>query len=142
MDDIKPPNTWRRPRSKVYDYNQKFGGNYYQPMIDYIDTKDRQGVFFERPTERIQLPDPVEVVCSDKYKKSCEDAGGDHNVARYLTKAYAQQIKEQNMSTVRTQTALLHASTEASKLTPRLTAGMLRDHYTQEIKLLSLNHTD
>ena len=21
---------WRRPRMKVYDYNQEFGGNYYQ----------------------------------------------------------------------------------------------------------------
>ena len=26
---------WRRPRMKVYDYNQEFGGNYYQvPVID------------------------------------------------------------------------------------------------------------
>jgi hypothetical protein len=27
---------------KIYDYNQEFGGNYYQPMIDYLNTK----VFF------------------------------------------------------------------------------------------------
>ena len=26
---------WRRPRMKVYDYNQEFGGNYYQvPVVD------------------------------------------------------------------------------------------------------------
>ena len=24
---------WRRPRMKVYDYNQEFGGNYYQVSI-------------------------------------------------------------------------------------------------------------
>merc|ERR1712058_184798 len=30
---------WRRPRMKVYDYNQEFGGNYYQPMIQYINHK-------------------------------------------------------------------------------------------------------
>merc|ERR1712210_101300 len=28
---------WRRPRMKVYDYNQEFGGNYYQPMIQYVN---------------------------------------------------------------------------------------------------------
>ena len=30
-------------------------------MIDYMDCKDRQGIFFEKPTERIHLPDPVEL---------------------------------------------------------------------------------
>ena len=39
---------------------QEFGGSYYQPMINYIDTKNRQGVFFEPPTERIHLPDSAE----------------------------------------------------------------------------------
>ena len=29
-------------------------------MIEYVKAKDRQGVFFERPTERIHLPDPAE----------------------------------------------------------------------------------
>ena len=29
-------------------------------MIDYVRAKDRQGGFFERPTERIHLPDPAE----------------------------------------------------------------------------------
>ena len=24
---------WRRPRMKVYDYNQEFGGNYYQVRV-------------------------------------------------------------------------------------------------------------
>merc|ERR1711976_596698 len=59
-DDIRPPVLWRRPNAKTYTYNQEFGGSYYQPMINYIDTKNRQGVFFEPPTERIHLPDSAE----------------------------------------------------------------------------------
>ena len=27
---------WRRPRMKVYDYNQEFGGNYYQVLHVYV----------------------------------------------------------------------------------------------------------
>ena len=59
-DDIRPPVLWRRPNAKTYQYNQEFGGSYYQPMIQYIETKNRQGVFFERPSERIHLPDSAE----------------------------------------------------------------------------------
>jgi len=29
---------WRRPRMKVYDYNQEFGGNYYQARKNDIKT--------------------------------------------------------------------------------------------------------
>merc|ERR1711978_58681 len=39
---------WRRPRMKVYDYNQEFGGNYYQPMIQYINHKDIYGPFSKK----------------------------------------------------------------------------------------------
>merc|ERR1711892_1248932 len=39
---------WRRPRMKVYDYNQEFGGNYYQPMIQYLNKKDIYGPFHKR----------------------------------------------------------------------------------------------
>jgi hypothetical protein len=34
--------------------------SYFQPMIKYVKAKDRLGFFFERPTERIHLPDPAE----------------------------------------------------------------------------------
>ena len=66
-DDIRPPVLWRRPNARTYSYNQEFGGSYYRPMIDYIDTKNRQGVFFEAPTERIHLPD-----CAETYMKRGE----------------------------------------------------------------------
>merc|ERR1712223_192340 len=55
---------WRRPRMKVYDYNQEFGGNYYQPMIQYINKKDIYGPFMTR--QDVYLPHSAEVT-SDKY---------------------------------------------------------------------------
>merc|ERR1712008_385393 len=55
---------WRRPRMKVYDYNQEFGGNYYQPMIQYLNKKDIYGPFHKR-TE-VYLPHSAEVT-SAKY---------------------------------------------------------------------------
>ena len=84
-EDIRAPILWRRPHAKIYSYNQEFGGNYYQvnhlvvirsfsnkllllqPMIDYVDAKERQGIFFEKPTERIHLPDPAEQ-CMKKHE--------------------------------------------------------------------------
>merc|ERR1712241_432947 len=32
--------TWRKPRVRIYDYNQDIGSNYYQPMIKYINDKE------------------------------------------------------------------------------------------------------
>merc|ERR1719391_957515 len=130
MDDVKEPTMWRRPRAKVYDYNQRFGGTYYQPMLEYLDQKDRQGIFFERPTERIHFPDPAELT-SNTIDSS--DVSGSTDVARFLTKAYANKIKEQNTATAHTQTAILRHSKDASTIGPRLTAAMLRDHYAKEI---------
>merc|ERR1712209_19520 len=53
---------WRRPRMKVYDYNQEFGGNYYQPMI-----QDIYGPFSKKadvylPTA-LRLPLPSTPTC-------------------------------------------------------------------------------
>lgn len=120
---------------KIYDYNQEFGGNYYAPMIDYLNTKERQGIFFERPADRIHLPDPAEVT-SDKLKKSLDTAGGP-NIKSFLTKAYAQQIKEKNVSTAHTQAVLLRNSRDQTRLMPRLTAAMLRDHYVKELAIIT-----
>merc|ERR1712098_782056 len=55
---------WRRPRMKVYDYNQEFGGNYYQPMIQYINHKDMYGPFHKK--QDVYLPHTAEVR-SNKY---------------------------------------------------------------------------
>merc|ERR1711890_129877 len=47
---------WRRPRMKVYDYNQEFGGNYYQPMIQYINHKNIYGPFSREADVYLMLP--------------------------------------------------------------------------------------
>ena len=65
-DDIRAPVLWRRPNARTYTYNQvdketelqriehvpfqTFGGSYYQPMINYIDTKNRQGAAYFKKT--------------------------------------------------------------------------------------------
>jgi hypothetical protein len=97
---------WRRPRMKVYDYNQDFGGNYYQPMIQYINKKDVYGPFHTR--EDVYLPHRAEV-CSDKYTnlryndKSCAA----HNLNDFLVNAYSKQIKELNGSTAMARVKLM-----------------------------------
>ena len=78
-DDIRAPVLWRRPNAKTYTYNQEFGGSYYrvkntylrnvirlsyalyfQPMVDYINKKEQQGIFWEKPEDKVHLPDPAE----------------------------------------------------------------------------------
>lgn len=49
---------WRHYPTYIYDRNYSYGMNYYQPMIDYIDNKER----IPRPTlskyeTRIELPE-------------------------------------------------------------------------------------
>merc|ERR1711909_268978 len=91
---------WRRPRMKVYDYNQEFGGNYYQPMIQYINKKDIYGPFHKR-TE-VYLPHSAEVT-SDKYTnmRYQDKSSAKHNLDDFLQNAYSKQIKELNGTTVK-----------------------------------------
>ena len=42
-------------------------------MLDYVDSKERQGVFFEKPSEKIHLPEPAELALMDHSK--CGHAG-------------------------------------------------------------------
>merc|ERR1712038_226039 len=76
---------WRRPRMKVYDYNQEFGGNYYQPMIQYINKKEVYGPFMSR--QDVYLPHAAEVTSAK------------HNLDEFLKGAYAKQMKELNGTT-------------------------------------------
>jgi len=34
---------WARPKSYVYEYNYDYGSNYYRPMVDYLDQRQRGG---------------------------------------------------------------------------------------------------
>lgn len=112
-DDIRPPVLWRRPNAKTYQYNQEFGGSYYQPMIQYIETKNRQGVFFERPSEKIHLPDSAETYMTRGEPRLIETEGwntkikiefcyrpevvsGVGNVDDFLVKSRSERMKEVN----------------------------------------------
>jgi len=89
---------WRRPRMKVYDYNQEFGGNYYQPMIQYINKKDIYGPFHKRTD--VYLPHSAEVT-SEKYTnmRYQDKSSAKHNLDEFLQNAYSKQIKELNGTT-------------------------------------------
>jgi len=123
---------WRRPRMKVYDYNQDFGGNYYQPMIQYINKKDTYGPFHKR--EDVYLPEKAEV-CSDKYTnmryadKSCAS----YNLNDFLVNAYSKQIKELNGSTVRIMNNVIRGSLENTFLVPKESSQLIRDHYVKQV---------
>jgi|ERR1711915_105829 len=97
-EEIRAPVLWRRPHAKIYSYNQEVSGNFYQPMIDYVDTKDRQGIFFERPKESISLPGPGEQ-CLRKHVISNDVVSGVYRLDRCLVNAYSQQTKEMNGAT-------------------------------------------
>jgi len=131
MGDVRVPQSWRKPRSRIYDYNRDFGGTYYQPMLNYLDTKERQGVFFEKPTERIHFPDNAEL-----KKKDRDEATNFPAIDTFLVKAYAQQAKEMNVATAHTQAVMLRSSRDPATLSPKLTSAMLRDHYVREIKIM------
>jgi len=89
---------WRRPRMKVYDYNQEFGGNYYQPMIQYLNKKDIYGPFHKR-TE-VYLPHSAEVTSAKYTNMRYQDkSSAKHNLDDFLTNAYSKQIKELNGTT-------------------------------------------
>merc|ERR1711973_20225 len=89
---------WRRPRMKVYDYNQEFGGNYYQPMIQYINHKDMYGPFHKKCD--VYLPHSAEVR-SNKYTnmRYQDKSSAKHNLDEFLVNAYSKQIKELNGTT-------------------------------------------
>merc|ERR1711937_914116 len=89
---------WRRPRMKVYDYNQAFGGNYYQPMIQYINHKDIYGPFSKKAD--VYLPHSAEVT-SAKYTnmRYNDKSSAKHNLDQFLVDAHKTQIKELNGTT-------------------------------------------
>jgi len=137
VDDIRAPAAWRRPKTKIYDYNQDMGCAYYKPMIDYVDTKERQGIFFERPTEKIHLPHPAELVMMS-HETGGDQLTGTGNLERFLVKAYAGQAKESNTATVHTSNLMLRGSRANTVLGPKLTATMLRDHYVKELHVIKV----
>merc|ERR1712211_56825 len=56
--------TWRKPRVRIYDYNNDLGSNYYQPMIKYIHDKEIYGPYLKK--EPVVLPERA-TLGSNKY---------------------------------------------------------------------------
>jgi len=128
---------WRRPRMKVYDYNQEFGGNYYQPMIQYLNKKDIYGPFHKR-TE-VYLPHSAEVTSAKYTNMRYQDkSSAKHNLDDFLTNAYTKQIRELNGTTVKVLNTRIRRETHNSTLTPKLTSKLIRDHYVKQIHRLCL----
>lgn len=121
---------WKKPRTNVYDYNEKLGSNYYQPMIDYIHTKNIQGVFFDK--KPVQMAERAEVY-SEKFNKNFYYDNLNFDINRFLTKAYAKQIRELNESTARAQYEILRNSKSNTKFVPDPPMKMIRDHYVREL---------
>merc|ERR1711973_736296 len=132
---------WRRPRMKVYDYNQEFGGNYYQPMIQYINKKEVYGPFMSR--QDVYLPHAAEVT-SDKYTnmRYQDKSSAKHNLDEFLKGAYAKQMKELNGTTASVRYNQLHGDrarppyTDRTLLGSGLASDRLRRHYLNELSLV------
>ena len=48
-------------------------------MLNYVESKERQGIFFEKPVEKIHLPEPAELALMDHTKYRYLDS-----IDRYL----------------------------------------------------------
>jgi len=92
--------TWRKPRVRIYDYNQDIGSNYYQPMIKYINDKELFGPYMDK--KPINMPERAEIG-SNKYSnmRYNDKSNANLDMDDFLVKAYAKQIKELNSSTGR-----------------------------------------
>jgi hypothetical protein len=131
--------TWRKPRVRIYDYNQDIGSNYYQPMIKYINDKDVYGPYMDK--KPIEMPDRAEIG-SNKYSNMRYDDKSNANMDldHFLVKAYAKQIKELNSSTAKAQYEILRQSRINTRIGPPPPVTMLRNHYTKEVKRLRDSH--
>jgi len=129
---------------KVYDYNQEFGGNYYQPMIQYINKKDIYGPFMAR--QEVYLPHSAEVT-SDKYTnmRYQDKSSAKHNLDDFLKNAYSKQMKELNGTTATIHYNQLHRDqpgqtpySDRQLLGGSQVTNNIRKHYLSELSLVRL----
>jgi len=135
MLDVRKPFVWNQPKSKIHNYNQEITGCYYKPMLDYVDSKERQGIFFEKPNEKIHLPEPAELALQDHTRISRTCGSGELKSA--LIKGYSQMAKECHLMTVRTQNEFVRGSKVNTLLAAKLTSAMLRDKYIKDLHVIS-----
>ena len=133
--------TWRKPRVRIYDYNQDIGSNYYQPMIKYINNKDIYGPYMDKTP--IEMPERAEIGSNKYSNMRYEDkASANMGLDDFLVKAYAKQIKELNSSTAKANFEILRQSRNNTRIGPQPPVTMLRNHYTKEVKRLRDSHRD
>jgi len=125
--------TWRKPRVRIYDYNQDIGSNYYQPMIKYIHDKEIYGPYMAKTS--VVMPERAEVGSTKYTNMRYEDkSNANMDLDDFLVKAYAKQIKELNSSTAKAQYEILRHSSKQTLIGPPPPVTMLRNHYTREVK--------
>jgi len=101
--------TWRKPRVRIYDYNQDIGSNYYQPMIKYIHDKEIYGPYMEKTS--VVMPERAEVGSTKYTNMRYEDkSNANMDLDDFLIKAYAKQIKELNSSTAMARVTMTRAA--------------------------------
>eukprot|EP00096_Caligus_rogercresseyi_P013853 TRINITY_DN644_c0_g1_i1.p2 TRINITY_DN644_c0_g1~~TRINITY_DN644_c0_g1_i1.p2 ORF type:complete len:216 (-),score=87.39 TRINITY_DN644_c0_g1_i1:998-1645(-) len=124
---------WRKPRMKIYDYNQEFGGNYYQPMLQYINKKEIMGPFNKRTV--VNLPQAAEVT-SDKYTnmRHHDKSLSTLDLENFLVNAYVKQIRDINSSTAMARVKQMHAAV-SKKSSPHSTLDNVNTPYNS-MKLL------
>jgi len=130
--------TWRKPRVRIYDYNQDIGSNYYQPMIKYIHDKEIYGPYLQKKT--VELPERA-TLGSNKYTNMrYEDkSNANMDLDDFLVRAYAKQIKELNSSTASTHYMMMHNKKEPTffngnfLLGSAVRANDARQHWLKEV---------
>jgi len=134
----KAPQSWQKPRSRIYDYNRKLGFDYYMPMIDYVMSKENQGVYhctnpYESP---VHLPDTTDLADRDSYEK---EGVGAPDLNEFLIKGYAKQIRERNTQTAGVHYQQLHKSlsntgfSSDNLLSQHIPAKLRRNHWLREL---------
>jgi len=125
---------------KVYDYNQEFGGNYYQPMIQYINHKDTYGPFHTKAD--VYLPHTAEVR-SNKYTnmRYQDKSSAKHNLDEFLVNAHAKQIKELNGTTAKVLNTRVRGEICNTMLSPVRSSKLIRNHYVKTLHRIRLRET-
>ena len=66
-----------------------------QPMVDYINKKDRQGIFWEKPLEKVHLPDPAETYMAREVPR-LEAVSGVGDLDDFLMRSRCGRMREVN----------------------------------------------
>merc|ERR1711976_636691 len=104
----KAPQSWRKPRSRIYDHNRTLGNEYYQPMVDYIVTKENTGVYNKRRS--VHMPVDVELQNRNTESPCSTTSNTSTDLGDFLVRSYAKQIKERNATTATIQNMSLRFS--------------------------------